>query len=202
MTIPKRFQKAIQVFTQNNGTLKTAQSIRLGVDQKTLAEMLEEGLIVREARGIYRLAGLSPLANPDLIQVALRIPSAVICLLSALAIHSLTTQIPHKVYIALPSHTKKPRIIHPPLEVFWLSPKPYSAGIEKHLLDGIPVPLYNREKTIADCFKFRNEIGPDIALEALKDYLRLPEHDLDKLLHYAQITRTLNVMRPYLQALA
>ncbi|HLC34920.1 MAG TPA: type IV toxin-antitoxin system AbiEi family antitoxin domain-containing protein [Anaerolineales bacterium] len=202
MTIPRRFEKAIQVFSQNNGILRTAQSIRLGVDQKTLAEMLEKGLIVREARGIYRLANLSPLANPDLIQVALRIPSAVICLLSALAIHNLTTQIPHKVYIALPSDTKKPRIIHPPLKIFWLSPRPYSAGIQKHLLDGIPVPVYNREKTIADCFKFRNEIGPDIALEALKDYIRLPDHDFDKLLHYAEITRVLNVMRPYVRALA
>jgi predicted transcriptional regulator of viral defense system len=201
MAIPKRFESAIKAFGQNKGLLKTAQAIRLGVNQKTIAEMLAEGLIVREARGVYRLASLSPLAYPDLIQVAMRIPSAVVCLLSALAIHNLTTQIPHKVYIALPSDKKKPRITHPPLEVFWLSPRPYSAGIQKHLLDGIHVPIYNREKTVADCFKFRNEIGSDVAIESLKEYVRLPDHDFDKLLHYAQVNRVLNVMRPYLRAL-
>ncbi len=130
----------------------------------------------------------------------MRVPAGVVCLISALAFHNLTTQIPHKVYMALPTDVKKPRIDYPPIEVIWLSEKTYSSGMEEHTIEGVKVRIYNREKTVADCFRFRNKIGQDIALEALKDYLRRPDRNIEHLLNYARINRVHNVMMPYLKA--
>ena len=90
---------------------------------------------------------------------------------------------------------------YPPLEVVWLSKSPYNAGIKDYVIDGIPIRIYNKEKTIADCFKFRNKIGKDIAIEALKDYLRKPERDINKLLYYAKIDRVEKIIRPYIEAM-
>jgi predicted transcriptional regulator of viral defense system len=163
---------------------------------------VEAGLVVQEARGLYRLAETPPPGNPDLIQVALRVPNAIVCLISALHFHDLTTQIPYRVYIALPrTHKATPRIEYPPLDIVWLSEVPYQAGIEEHELDRVLVRIYSREKTIADCFKFRNKIGEDIALEALQDYMGRPDRNLQRVLEYARIDRVERVMRPYLEAL-
>ncbi len=130
----------------------------------------------------------------------MRVPAGVVCLISALAFHNLTTQIPHKVYMALPTDVKKPRIDYPPIEVIWLAEKTYFSGMEEHTIEGVKVRIYNREKTVADCFRFRNKIGQDIALEALKDYLRRPDRNIEHLLNYARINRVHNVMMPYLKA--
>ncbi len=196
----KTFKTAEKIFRENNGILRTGKAKQLGINEPTLIQMCNEGLLVKESRGLYRLADLPPLSNPDLVQVAIRVPSSVICLISALNIYQLTTQIPYKIYIALPREVKAPRIEYPPLDIVYLSKKPYSAGIEEHILDGIIVRVYSREKTIADCFKFRNKIGLDIALEALKDYLRQPNRDIQEILGYASINRVEKILRPYLQA--
>lgn len=196
----KTFEHAVNIFKDHNGILRTGQAKKLGIDQPILIQMCEEGLLVKEARGLYRLADLPPLSNPDIVQVAIRVPNSVICLISALNYHQLTTQIPYRIYIALPQNTKSPRIYYPPLDIVYLSKKPYFAGIEEHILDGVSVKIYNREKTITDCFKFRKKIGLDIALEALKDYLRQPNRDIQGILNYARINRVEKVIRPYLQA--
>jgi predicted transcriptional regulator of viral defense system len=128
----------------------------------------------------------------------MRVPNSVICLISALNFHNLTSQIPYRVYIALPQKTKAPRLDYPPLDIVYLSETPYAAGIEEHTLDGITVRIYSREKTVADCFKFLNKIGLDIALEALKDYLRQPERNLGELLRCARVNRVEKIMQPYL----
>jgi predicted transcriptional regulator of viral defense system len=196
----KSFVKAEELFRQNSGILRTSQAKKLGINEYTLVQMTEAGLLIREARGLYRLADLPPLSNPDLVKVSMRVPDSVICLISALNFHNLTTQIPYRVYIALPRSVKAPRLDYPPLDIVYLSLLPYTTGIEDHNLDGAVVRIYNREKTIADCFKFRNKIGQDIALEALQDYLRLPDRQLNLLLEYASIDRVKNIMRPYLEA--
>jgi predicted transcriptional regulator of viral defense system len=195
----KTFVKAEKIFRNHNGILRTGQAKKLGIDQPVLIQMWKEGLLIKEARGLYRLADLPPLSNPDFVQVALRVPDSIICLISALNFHQLTTQIPYRVYIALPQKVKPPRIDYPPLDIVYLSPKPYLAGIEEHTLDGVPVRIYSREKTVADCFKFRNKTGLDIALEALKDYLRQPSRDIPKILEFARINRVEKIIRPYLQ---
>ena len=196
----KTFENALDIFRKHNGILRTGQAKKLGIDQPILIQMCEEGLLVKEARGLYRLAELPPLSNPDIVQVAMRVPNSVICLISALNFHQLTTQIPYRIYIAVPQKNKTPRIDYPPLDIVYLSKKPYFAGIEEHILDGVSVRIYSREKTIADCFKFRKKIGLDIALEALKDYLRQPNRDIQGILNYARIDRVAKIMRPYLQA--
>ena len=197
----KSFQFAIKIFQKNNGILRTSQAIKEGIDPKTMYEMVEAGILEKEARGIYRLANLPPLSSPDLIQIAIRVQNCVICLISALAFHTLTTQTPYKIYIAIPKNSKKPRINYPPIDVVKLGKQAYSSGIDKHTIDGVEVKVYNKEKTVADCFKFRNKIGQDIAIEALKDYLGDSDRNIEKLLHYARINRVENVMRPYIKAI-
>lgn len=196
----KSHREAQEIFSEHNGILRTGQAKHLGIDTKTIADMYDVGLLQRLGRGLYRLSDLPPLEHPDLVQVALRVPNAVVCLLSALAYYNLTTEIPHKVYIALPQTIRQPRIKYPPLDVVWLSKDAYEAGIERHQLDGVAVPVYGKSKTIADCFKFRNKVGRDVAIEALKEYVRLPDANIEELLSYARINRVENVLKPYLEA--
>jgi predicted transcriptional regulator of viral defense system len=196
---PASYQEAEKIFRQNSGILRTAEAKALGIPETILSRMLEDGLLVREARGLYRLADLI-LGEPDLVQVSKLVPKSVVCLISALSFHNLTTQIPKKVYIALPQKTKAPRLDYPPLDIIYLSAGPYEAGIEEHKIDGVLVRIYDKEKTIADCFKFRNKIGLDIAIEALKDYLSLKSIDLDKLAEYAKINRVKSIIAPYIKA--
>jgi predicted transcriptional regulator of viral defense system len=196
----KTFSNAERIFRENNGILRTGQAKKLGIDQPILVQMCEEGLLAKEARGLYRLADLPPLSNPDFVQVALRAPNSVICLISALNFHQLTTQIPYRVYIDLPSKTKAPRFNYPPLDIVYLLMKTYSTGIEEHNLDGVVVRIYSREKTVADCIKFRNKIGLDIALEALKDYLRQPHRNIEELLRCSRVDRVEKMLSSYLQA--
>ena len=187
-------------FLENNGILRTSKAIEYGIDLHTIADMVNAGLLVKEARGIYRLASLPPLSNPDLVQVALRVPQSVICLISALSYYHITTQTPYQIYIAIPQNTKKPRIDYPPIEVVKLTGDAFSSGIQENLIDGVSIRIYNKEKTVADCFKFRNKIGLDIAIEALKDYLREPRRDIEKLIYYARICRVEKILRPYIEA--
>jgi predicted transcriptional regulator of viral defense system len=193
-------ERAITLFKQHNGTLRTSQALRLRISPRTLYAMRDGGQILEITRGVYRLFDAPPLSHTDLVQVALRIPKGVICLISALEFHNLTTQIPHQIHVALPLAAEKPRLNYPPVRLFWLSPPAYSAGMEEHVLDGIGVRIFSREKTIADCFKFRSKIGLDVALEALKEGLH-QGCKVDTLLEYARIDRVERVMRPYLEAL-
>lgn len=195
------FTPAIDLFREHQGVLRTSQAIQLGIAPRTLYMMRDAGTLIEVSRGLYRLADLPPLSQPDLVAVALRIPRGVICLISALAYHNLTTQIPHAVYVALPRDAEKPRLDYPPIRLFWFSGQALTTGVEKHTLDGVSVKIFSPEKTVADCFKYRNKIGLNIALEALK---RCREHDrcnLQRLLHFSRICRVEKVMRPYLEML-
>jgi len=200
--IPRRstLDTAKAVFAQHGGTLSAMAAIRMGVHPATLYRMRDEGEIVQISRGLYRLATLPPLSNPDLVHVALRAPKGVICLVSALSFHDLTTQIPHEVSIALPYGYRPPRLDHPPLRVFRFSGKALSEGVQTHEIDGFRVRVYCPEKTITDCFRFRGKIGSDVAIEALKAYCRRKGARVDDLLRYARICRVEKVMQPYLEA--
>ena len=189
------------IFEKHEGILRAAEAIRLGVPEHVIYEMVKEGELVRETRGIYRLAESEMPSDPDLVQVSLLVPKAVICLISALYFYELTTQIPHRVYIALPQNVARPRVKYPPLEVFWVTNSLHSVGMDVQVLDGVKVRIYNREKTVADCFKFRNRVGEDVALEALKDYIRQPKMNVHKLLEYAKINRVEKLMIPYIKSL-
>jgi predicted transcriptional regulator of viral defense system len=201
METRKPIQNAIAVFSEYGGTLRTAEALRLGIHPRTLYAMRDSGALEQLSRGLYRLAELPPLSNPDLVTVALKVPQAVVCLISALAFHELTTQIPHAVDVALPNRAERPRLEYPPLRIFWFSGPAWSEGVETHQVDAISVRIYGREKSVADSFKFRRKIGLDVALEALKLYRQRANFDVSKLLHYARICRVEKVMKPYLEAL-
>jgi predicted transcriptional regulator of viral defense system len=201
METRKSIQNAIAIFRQHGGTLRTAEALRMGIHPRTLYTMRDSGILEQLSRGLYRLAELPPLSNPDLVTVALKVPQAVICLVSALAFHELSTQIPHAVDVALHNRAERPRLDYPPLRIFWFSGPAWREGVETHLVDDIPVRIYGLEKSVADSFKYRRKIGLDVSLEALKLYRQHRDFDVSKLLHYARICRVEKVMRPYLEAL-
>jgi predicted transcriptional regulator of viral defense system len=165
-----------------------------------LYSLREKGIIEQINRGIYHLVDFPPVSNPDLITVALRCSNAVVCLISALAFHEITTQIPHEVSIAIPRKSRPPSPAHPPLLVHRFTEPSYQAGIQEHKINGVTIKVYCPEKTLADCFKFRNKIGMDIVLEALKLYKTRMKFDHKKILEYAKICQIDKIMLPYLQA--
>jgi len=177
-----------------------SEALRHGISRYMLYSLRDKGVIERVSRGIYRLTELPPIGNPDLVTVSLRFPKAVVCLVSALAWHDLTTQVPHVISVAVPRNARMPSLDYPPVQAHRFSGEAYSSGIEEHRIDGVPVKVYDPEKTLADCFKFRNKIGMDVVLEALKLYKARKEFDLAKLLEYARVCRVEKVMRPYLEA--
>ena len=198
---PRRIGKARELFRRQGGVLRTRDALRLGIHPRTLYEMREEGNLEQLSRGLYRLSNLPKLGNPDLVAISLKIPQGTICLISALAFHNLTTQVPHQVYVALPRGAEPPRVSFPPIRVFWFTEPAFKEGIAVHKLDGVPVRIYSPEKTVADCFKYRNKIGLDTAVEALKLYRERRKVKIDELLQYATVCRVQKIIRPYLEAL-
>lgn len=189
------------VFRQAGGVLRTAPALRAGVHPRDLYALRDAGVLELVSRGVYRLAGLPPLAEPDLVTVAARVPRAVIALVSALHFHGLTTEIPHEVSIALPKGTARPRLDWPPLRVYWLSAAMFTSDIEIHERDGVRLRVYGPAKTVADCFKFRNQLGIDVALEALRTGLEERKFTPAEVLRVARTCRVDRIVRPYLEAL-
>ena len=199
---PAGVQKdALNIFKARGGILRTVEILKEGIHPRTLYAMEKTGIIVRLGRGMYRLSDRPPLENPDFVMVAKKVPKGVICLISALSYHHLTTQIPHEVYLAIPRGSEYPRLEHPPIRIFQMAKTALKEGIEIHVMDDVPVRIYCPEKTIADCFKFRNRIGMDTTLEALRFYRERKKRKTGDLMHYASICRVSEVMRPYLEAI-
>lgn len=195
------FSQEIKKFKKHNGLMQTSMALEEGIHPRALYAMAQMGMIEKVDRGLYRLAQKFLFSNLDLVSVAVRVRKATICLISALAYHEITTQIPHEVYVALPFGTERPRIKYPPTTYCWLKEPAYCAGRERKIVDGIAMYIYSPEKTVADCFKFRNRIGLDVALEALKLCLKRKRSKPDELLKYAKICRVERVMKPYLEAM-
>lgn len=177
-----------------------SEAIRYGISRYTLYKMRDNGLLEQISRGIYRLLDMPPIRNLDLVTVSLRFPKAVICLISALSYHGITTQIPHAVSIAVPRGARMPVLDSPPVQAYKFSEDAFKAGIEIHQIDGVSVKIYSPEKTLADCFKYRNKLGMDVVLETLKLYKSEKKYSLDRLIKYARVCRVEKVMKPYLEA--
>jgi predicted transcriptional regulator of viral defense system len=184
-----RTSRIEQLFRQHDGLLRTGQALAAGVHPRDLYALRDNGVVEQLERG-----------NPDLVVVATKIPAGVVCLISALSFHEITTQVPHEVYVALPKGAEPPRLRHPPVRPVWFGGEAYTAGVGPHPVDGITVRVYAPEKTLADCFKFRNRIGLDVCLEALKLYRERKKVRVDDLLQFARICRVERIMRPYLEA--
>ena len=165
-----------------------------------LSRLVAAGKLERVARGVYSLPERALSEHRSLAEVALRAPRGVVCLLSALRVHGIGTQAPFEVWLAIPPHTPTPRLEQPTLRVVRMSGPALTEGIELIEIDGVQVPVFNPAKTVADCFKFRNKIGLDVALEALRDGWAQRKLTMDALWHYAAVDRVTNVMRPYLES--
>jgi predicted transcriptional regulator of viral defense system len=197
----ERFKEAVNAFRNNGGILRMSEAVQAGISRRTLYAMRDEGVLEQLSRGVYRLASLPGLEAPDLVAVATRIPNGVVCLISALAFHDLTTQIPHAVDVAIARGAEKPRIDYPPVNVYWFSGEAFTSGIDTHKIDGEFVRVYGPEKSIADAFKYRNKIGMEVALEALRNWRARRESNIERLLDYGRICRVERIMRPYLEAM-
>lgn len=191
---------ALEIFNAHCGQMRMAEALAAGISRYQLYRMRDKGQIESISRGLYRLADLPPIQNIDLATVALKFPKSVLCLISALSWHDMTTQIPHKVHLAVSRQARLPVLDFPPVQSYRFSESAFCAGIQIAQVDGIPIQIYSPEKTLVDCFKFRNKIGMDITLEALMLYKEQHNTQPAVILKYARICRVEKVMRPYLEA--
>ncbi len=184
------------------GLARPADLEACGVSRASLYRLVRQGQVERRARGIYVAARHATTAEHTLAQVAKRVPGGVFCLLTALRFHGLTTQSPHEVWIALPEKARRPRLEYPRLRVARFSGAALTEGIETHRLEGVEIHVYSAAKTVADCFKYRNKLGVDVAVEALRDFGRIHRGGATDLARFARICRVTRVMQPYLDSIA
>lgn len=200
MEAAQPIRKAMKYMRQH-GIVRPRDMEAIGVPREYLLRLHRQGKLNRLGRGIYVLPEASITERHSQATVAKRVPNAVLCLLSALAFHEITTQNPSSVWIALGKGARKPAITSPSLRIVRLTGPSLTEGIETHKVEGVSVRVYSAPKTVADCFKFRNKIGLDVAIEALKDCVRQKKASINEIYGYAKICRVSNVIRPYLEAL-
>jgi predicted transcriptional regulator of viral defense system len=194
-------KQALQVI-RRLGIVRVSDLPAYGIPRSELYRLVRKGLVERQARGIYADSEHPVTAEHTLAQVAKQIPSGVFCLLTALRFHELTTQAPAEVWVALPEKARRPRIASPRLRVARFSGAALTEGIETHRLEGVEVHVYSAAKTVADCFKYRNKVGIDVAVAALRVFRRRHRGGATELARYARICRVTRVMQPYLDAIA
>jgi len=201
MSVTKKQQQALDEFRKAGGVLRTSAALDAGIHPRTLYQLRDQGGLERVSRGVYRLAELPPLGDPDLVRVSTRVSRAVVCLISALHFHGMTSQIPHVVSIALPQGVKTPELDRPPIRVFRFSDESYRAGVEEHPVDEVQVKVYGPAKTVADCFKFRHKIGLEVAIEGLRAGLEEDRFTPAELMEFAKTCRVQRIIRPYIAAM-
>lgn len=196
-----KLKLAVRCFEEAGGVLRMSEALKLGIHRRILYQMRDEGLLEVLDRGLYRLKGSPEPTLSDLVPIVKKVPNGVLCLISALSYHELTTQIPHFVHVAIPANAAQIKIAYPPIKYFWYTKKLLTTGVVKEKLDSITIKVFDIEKTLVDCVKFRNKIGMDIVLEALKLYWQRGETDLDKLFEYARIFRVANILKPIMETI-
>lgn len=174
----------------------------LGLPSVALTRLVRQGLLIRVGRGLYACPDRKISEHGTLAEMAHKHPKAIICLLSALRVHGLTTQSPFEVWLAIPNKARVPKMDYPPLRIVRFSGAALTGGIEEHEINGVTVRVTNIARTVADCFKFRNKIGLDVAMEALQETWRAKRVSMDELWRYATLCRVANVMRPYMESLS
>jgi predicted transcriptional regulator of viral defense system len=193
-------EQAVLALAKRHPLLRARDLAAQALPTVVLSRMVAAGKLERVARGVYSLPGRRLSEHRSLAEVALRVPRGVVCLLSALRVHGIGTQAPFEVWLAIPHRTPVPRLDQPAVHAVRMSGPALSEGIERIRVDGVDVPVFNAAKTVADCFKYRNKIGLDLALEALRDGWTQRKLTMDSLWRYATIDRVANVMRPYLES--
>jgi predicted transcriptional regulator of viral defense system len=191
----------IILLARERGILRPRDLDPMGIPREYLRRMQERGQLIRTGRGLYILPDSALTENHGLAEAAKRVPDGVICLLSALVYHGLTMQAPFQVWLAIGPKVWRPKVDYPPLRIVHFSGAALTSGITVHQIEGVSVRIYDPAKTVADCFKYRNKVGLDVAMEALRDCLRQRKCTVDQLWHFAEICRVQSVMRPYLEAM-
>lgn len=194
--------RAIEIIRKNGGLIRTHEALAKGIHRRTLYGLRDEGTLVPISRGLFQLADLDIPVQVDLVEVSKKVPKGVICLISALVFHELTTQTSHHVWLAIDRKARKPKIGYPPVRVFFFSHKSFTSGIETHQIMEHEVRIYNPPKTVIDCFRWRKAVGLDVAIEAAKEYLKREESSPATLMEYAKASKVEKMVRPYLEAIA
>src|SRR5450432_1096024 len=190
------------VLPRAQGVVRPRDVAGQGVSRTRIQRLTESGTLERVGRGLYVPAGTRITEHHTLAEAAKRVPGGVVCLLSALSFHRMTTQSPHEVWLAVDVKARKPKTDWPPLRIVRFSGEARTFGVETHVIEGVEVRITSRAKTVADCFKYRNKIGVDVAVEALREYLGKRGRSMDELQRAADACRVGRVMRPYIEALA
>lgn len=201
-SVAKNHHDKVLKHARKLGVLRSRDLKSVGVPRVYLQQLVERGDLIKTGRGLYVVAGAALTENHSLAEAAKLSPKGVICLLSALRFHGLTTENPAEVWIAIPRGARPPKSGAPALRVARFSGQMMTEGVRRHVIQGVSVPVYCVAKTVADCFRFRNRIGVNIAVEALRDAWRNKKVTADELWHHAKVCRVLNVMRPYFDSLA
>jgi predicted transcriptional regulator of viral defense system len=199
---PTPLEASVTALARQHGVLRSSDFEAYGVSRMAVQRLCERGVLRRLGRGIYSLADAEFTEHHTLAEAARRVPAAVVCLLSALRFHELTTQNPFEVWLAIDGKAFKPKVDWPPLRIVRFSGAALTFGVEERDVEGVPVHITSPAKTVADCFKYRNKIGVDVAVEALVAYRRERRGSVDELLRAAAVDRVAVILRPYLEALS
>ncbi len=200
-TVPMTSQKDRAVtLLKACGPMRGVELSNAGIHQETLARMLKEHTLTRVTRGLYQLADAELTVSHDLAEVAKLVPKGVICLVSALQFHDLTLLMPGRIWLAIGSKARKPKIDYPPIRIVRFGPRALSLGVQFHTIDGVSVPIFDPAKTVVDCFRFRQHVGLDIALKSLHNVVRSGKSKPAQIVDYAREVRIWSVLRPYLEA--
>jgi predicted transcriptional regulator of viral defense system len=202
LTMAVTTKKKALALIEKRGIVRSRDLEAHGISRTLLAHLVEDELVVREARGLYVAARHEPSESHTLVQVAKRVPEAVFCLLTALRFHELTTQSPSEVWIAIAEKARRPNLDHPRLRVARFSGAALTTGVETHQVEGVTIRVTSAAKTVADCFKYRNKIGIDVAVEALRDFARRYRGGSSELARCARVCRVARIMQPYLDSVA
>lgn len=183
------------------GLLRAKDLAAQGIPRVYLTRLHRQGLLERSTRGVYILAGADITQHHSLAEACCRVPHGIVCLISALSFHELTTQIPHEVWLAIDRKARLPKVAYPPLRVVRFTDPALPKWVESHVIEGVTVPITNPARTVVDCFAYRNKVGLDVALEALRDSLRQKKASVDDITRAAASRRMLRIVRPYLEAM-
>src|SRR6202023_957806 len=201
MTQTRDIQTALETFRQHGGVMRTSQALIRGIHPAALYRLVKDGQLMRLARGFVRVTSTQEFGNPDLAVAAAKAPDAVVCLISALAFHGITTQVPRVVHLAVSrGRYAGLRLRTPPVKIYRFDAATFDQGIETHRIDGVTVRIYGVARTLVDCFKYRNKLGLDIAIEALRFARERKRTSNREILHFARLLRQVRVIGPYLES--
>ena len=200
-TASNNSENAILKMVRKTGVVRAREIRKAGLHPEYLRKLCKSGQLIRTGRGLYVLADGDFTEHHSLAEACKRVPHGIICLLSALSYHEIGTQNPHEVWMAIDRAMRKPKVDYPPIRIFRFSGVSLREGIEEKKIEGVSVRIYNAAKTVADCFKYRNKVGIDVAIEALKECWRYRRCTIEELVYYARICRVGNIMQPYMEAI-